>query len=366
MPAFVAAGGRGDAGQGSTPCWETSPYAPNSPPPGTGKVVPGTIWCQWRGPWPSGCTGADGHPAFSFGWGQDYQQVASFLCQAHMAPSAHRADSAQAVAVGQEPVRFPLSPTVCNRSKLQGPVAVARLAATWLGWLGSCGGGQRGGLLPYPPCPAPWPEELALPFGATVGFLPPSFRATRLAGVERSMPPTSPPLTRRALNPVPGQPQLLPTWAGLLAGAEEQLAVPGMSPGLPPHNAIAPNPPHPGGPAWAVQPLRTRPFARRLRAGHCCPLLALVGRGERASCSPAQRRWCPPMAGLAGMQSLACHEMPTECQMQPRHWHRSETKPTAICLKTFLDLRGITTYQQMRPQLICGRHCGSLRMGTRV
>lgn len=69
MAAFVQAGGRGEAGQGSTPCQETSPYTPNSPPPGTGKVVPGTIWCQRRGPWPRGCTGADGHPAFSLGWG---------------------------------------------------------------------------------------------------------------------------------------------------------------------------------------------------------------------------------------------------------------------------------------------------------
>ena len=232
-----------------------------------------------------------------------------------MAPSAHRADSAQAVAVGREPVRVPRLPTVCNRSKLQGPVAVARLAATWLGRLGSCGGGQQGGLLPYHPCPAPWPEAPNLPFGAMMGVLPPSFGATPLAGVGRSMPPTPPPLTWRPLNPVPGQPRLLPTWVGLLAGAEKQLAVPGMSPGLPPHNAIAPNPPHPGGPAWAVQPLRARPFAQWLRAGHCCPLLALVGRGAGAGCSLAQRRWCPPMAGLAGMQSIACHEVPTECQM---------------------------------------------------
>ena len=36
--------------------------------------------------------------------------------------------------------------------------------------------------------------------------------------------------------------------------------MPGMSPGLPPHNAIAPNPPHPSGLAWAVQPLRSAPL----------------------------------------------------------------------------------------------------------
>lgn len=58
-----------------------------------------------------------------------------------MALSACRADSAQALTVGQDLVRVPLSPMVCNRSKLQGPVAVARLAATCLGQLGGCGGG---------------------------------------------------------------------------------------------------------------------------------------------------------------------------------------------------------------------------------
>lgn len=201
-----------------------------------------------------------------------------------------------------------------------------------------------------------------------MGILPPSFWATLLAGVRRSIPSTPPPLTQRPLNPVPGQPRLLPTWAGLLAGAEEQLAVPGMSPGLPPHNAIAPNPPHPSGLAWAVQPLRSRPFARRLRAGHCCPLLASVGmaRGPAAHLTRGDGDLPWREAGLAGTQSIACHEVPTECQTQPRHWHRSETKPTAVCLKTLPDLRGITTYQQMRPQLICGRHCGSPRRGTQV
>ena len=135
-----------------------------------------------------------------------------------MAPSARRADSSQALTVRQDLVRVPLSPMVCNRSKLQGTVAVARLAATWLGRLGGCGGGQRGGLLPYLPCPAPWPEAPAVPFGATMGILPSSFRATPLARVRRSIPSTPPPLTQRPLNPVPDQPRLLPTWAGLLAG----------------------------------------------------------------------------------------------------------------------------------------------------
>lgn len=165
------------------PAWETfSPHAP--PPPGTGKVVPGTVWCQHRG-----CTGGGGNPALSFrlgnwsqavplplargntipGWvwispftcgvGKGVAAGSRLLCLPQRAPSAHQGGRAQAVTRGagtgvlESGSPFPPQGAVAA-GRLRGEVTATGLAATWLGQLGGCRSGEPGGPLPYPvPCP---------------------------------------------------------------------------------------------------------------------------------------------------------------------------------------------------------------------
>lgn len=208
------------------------------------------------------------------------------------------------------------------------------LPATWLGRLGGCGGGEPGRPPPYPG-PSPWPPAPpAFPFGVkSLGVLPPTSRATASGGsmslrhqelgsqglhwcltafalsgkwalhtLGCSQVPARPkaaPHDPAALAPrtLAGRSSCLPGWA---AGSARSASP--QSPGLCPHNAIAPNPTYPGRAAGLPSPSLPAHLpdgAGQGAAALCRPWWALC-RACRAHLAGQVRAGPRPPAGRVG------------------------------------------------------------------
>lgn len=220
------------------------------------------------------------------------------------------------------------------------------------GWVAVGVGSQAGLLSTLPPAPSPasfpiWGVEAWGPAsqlqgaplrgcrapkasggvgsGRLMAFALSGERALQTPGFSQTQhAPRQHPTTQRPLHPA-SSPAPVPAYlGGPLAGVEEQLAVPEVrpqhSPGLPPHNAIAPNPTSPGG-ACLGRPAPPRPPLCLPVQGRA--LLPSAGLGGHLA-GAGESGQCPPV-GWAGRHSVA----PTRCRSWASQWRRSETKPTA-------------------------------------
>lgn len=97
-------------------------------------------------------------PPPRMGWGREWRLAADSLATltGHNLHTKLAESGLWLVALGQVCSSWgPRFSVVCHSNRLQGKVAAARLAATWLGRLDGCGGGELGGPPPYP-APYPW------------------------------------------------------------------------------------------------------------------------------------------------------------------------------------------------------------------